>query len=110
MLKYLLGSSPKGLSLQEAAIVTGAVALAGFLTSRATREGWLRVTGDEPPLDPSEPGTDISEAVTWAVVSGVVIGLAKLFARRTLRTRFRAAKPRVVQSIDESNRKRQIGR
>ena len=39
------------------------------------------VTGDAPP-DPNDPGVPLRRALTWAVASGIGIGLAQLLVNR----------------------------
>src|SRR3954452_10840082 len=43
---------------------------------------WKVVTGNEPPVNPEDPEVSWQEAVGWALVSGAVIGLARLVASR----------------------------
>ena len=42
---------------------------------------WQAVTGDAPP-DPNDPGVPLRRALTWAVASGIGIGLAQLLVNR----------------------------
>ena len=58
-----------------------AVAAAGF-AEKAAAWGWRAATGKQPPQTPEDPQTDWGEAVTWALLSGAVIGLARLAATR----------------------------
>jgi hypothetical protein len=43
---------------------------------------WARTRGGEPPRNPAAPGTTWSEAVSWAVASGVTVAVARLLATR----------------------------
>jgi transposase len=43
---------------------------------------WRAATGDDPPTIPEDPDTEWKDAVAWALLSGAVIGLARLFATR----------------------------
>lgn len=60
--------------------------LAGAVAAKASRsaldKGWAVAKGGEPPRNPADPGTSWADAVQWAVVSGVAVGLAKLVATR----------------------------
>ena len=58
-----------------------AVAAAG-LAERAVGWGWRVATGKEPPITPEDPDIRWGEAVTWALLSGAVIGFARLAATR----------------------------
>ena len=59
---------------------------AGLAAAKATRKaldvGWSKTRGGEPPRNPASRETDWSEAVAWAVASGIALGLARLLAAR----------------------------
>ncbi|HEY6798450.1 MAG TPA: DUF4235 domain-containing protein [Kineosporiaceae bacterium] len=61
---------------------TGSAVLAASFAERAVRTAWRTATGNEPPALPENPDTRWGEAVTWALLSGAVIGLARLVATR----------------------------
>jgi hypothetical protein len=63
-------------------IGTGSAVLAAAAAQKALNAGWKLATGNEPPTIPEDPETSWSEAVAWAVVSGAVLGLARLVATR----------------------------
>ncbi len=63
-------------------IGTGSGVLAGMAAQRGLTVAWKAATGKEPPTIPEDPDTDWKDAVAWAVLSGVAIGLARLFATR----------------------------
>jgi hypothetical protein len=57
--------------------------LVGALVARKTLAfTWKTVSGKEPPANPEHPAVTWPEAVTWAVVSGAVVGLARLAAQK----------------------------
>ncbi len=70
-------------ALIERAIGGIAVAAATFVAKKALNKGWQALTGHEPPSHPEDPDVTWKEAVGWAVLSGVVIGMAQLLAART---------------------------
>jgi Protein of unknown function (DUF4235) len=43
---------------------------------------WKTATGKQPPANPEHPEVTWAEAVGWAVVSGAVIGVARMAAQR----------------------------
>ncbi|HEU4547432.1 MAG TPA: DUF4235 domain-containing protein [Microlunatus sp.] len=61
------------------------VAVVGVLTTVATQRlltfGWKTVTGRKPP-QPGDPEATWTGAVSWAVASGIGIGMARLWAQR----------------------------
>ena len=62
------------------ALVAAAAARKGLNTS------WKVATGKKPPENPADPDVDIWEAVAWATLSGVAIGVARMLAQRKAAT------------------------
>ena len=46
---------------------TGAV----FVVRKVLAAAWTRITGKEPPTDPTDPKVTLAEALGWAVLVGV---------------------------------------
>jgi hypothetical protein len=66
--------------------------VAGTTVARkAVDTGWRAATGRKPPENPEHPDVRWSEAATWAVVSGVVVALSKLLAKRRIAATWRRA-------------------
>lgn len=64
-----------------------AFSLASALTAAAMAKktldkSWTLATGRKPPENPADPDVEIWEAVSWAVASGVAVGLARMLAQR----------------------------
>ncbi|MGN6252598.1 MAG: DUF4235 domain-containing protein [Marmoricola sp.] len=58
-------------------------ALAGAtVAKRVLNTTWKAATGKEPPQNPADPDVAMREAVAWATVSGVAIGVARMLATR----------------------------
>ena len=60
----------------------GATLGATMAARKAMTATWKLSTGKKPPSNPEHPDVSLAEAVTWAVVSGVAVGLARMFATR----------------------------
>lgn len=60
---------------------------ASILARKGTEQTWRLVTDKPAPRDEANRDVDMSEAVAWAVVSGAVVGLARLLVRRKLACR-----------------------
>jgi hypothetical protein len=60
----------------------GAGLVAAKVARSALDKGWARTKGGEPPRNPAVPGTTWSEALTWAVASGVAVAVARLVATK----------------------------
>jgi hypothetical protein len=43
---------------------------------------WKIGAGKEPPTDPADPDIELKEAVVWAIVSGAIISLVRMFISR----------------------------
>ena len=64
-------------------VASGAAVIAAVAARKGIQEGWRRWADEEPPLNPMSPETDWKQAALWAAASGVVVGMARLFARRS---------------------------
>lgn len=65
-------------------MATGTALVAGVAAQKLVQTAWVKGTGNAPPRNPESPDTTWAEAVSWAVFSGVVYGLARLLATRKL--------------------------
>ena len=81
---------------------SGSAVLAAALAEHGLRAAWRAATGAEPPDIPEDPDTRIGEAVAWAVLSGAVIGLARLAATRRAAAYYRESTghlPKALQRL-----------
>ena len=56
--------------------------LAATLTKKAITAVWRSTKHADPPSNPAAPDTSWPEAMTWAVSTGVALGVARLVAAR----------------------------
>ena len=72
------------------------IGVIGAVTTIAAQKlitaGWKAITGDEPPA-PTDPDTPIGVAVSWAIASGVGIGVTQLVTTPATIEPARALKP-----------------
>ncbi|MDO5700103.1 MAG: DUF4235 domain-containing protein [Bowdeniella nasicola] len=61
-------------------VSAGAMGIAGTLASKVVTTGWKAVTGHNPPEDPEDPGVQLAEVLTFALISGALMGLARQLA------------------------------
>jgi len=54
----------------------------GIAMRKAIEAGWRKVKHDDPPKNPAAPGTQWSEALAWAAVSGLAVAAARMVAAR----------------------------
>jgi Protein of unknown function (DUF4235) len=59
-----------------------AAAAAGFYTRKLIDFAWIRITGKQPPDDPHDTQVTVMEAISFAVVMGVGMEVARLLAAR----------------------------
>jgi hypothetical protein len=55
---------------------------AAAVARKVIDKGWKATTGKNPPENPADPDVATGEAVAWAVVTGALIALARMFAQR----------------------------
>ncbi len=55
---------------------------AAVAARKAVTTVWQQQVGHEPPVNPADPETDWVEALAWTAATGVLIGVARLVARR----------------------------
>ncbi|QXC59574.1 DUF4235 domain-containing protein [Aquihabitans sp. G128] len=60
---------------------TGAAIAAASVAKKALTKGWVKRKG-KVPGNPAGGDTTWAEALAWALVSGIGVGLARLFAQR----------------------------
>lgn len=65
---------------------TGASIGAGLVTARALDATWKTATGHPAPDKPDHPDLGAREAIIWAALSGMAIGVAKTYATRRAAT------------------------
>lgn len=63
-------------------LATGAAILAAAVVRKTMEKTWEAMNDKVAPSNPADPETSWREAVVWSVTSGVVIGLARMFAER----------------------------
>ena len=64
---------------------------AGSVTRRLLQLGWRRTRGGDPPTNPASPSTRWSEALAWAVASGVAMAVTRMVSQRGAAGAWKAA-------------------
>jgi Protein of unknown function (DUF4235) len=64
-------------------IALGSGALSGLITQRVLERAWKGVRGSTPPPLPADRTATWTDALTWAIATGVGAGVARLVAIRT---------------------------
>lgn len=83
--------------------VSASVAAVGAaaLAKKALGKGWIRSRG-KVPGNPATGDTSWNEAMVWAVVSGVVVGVSRLLAQRGVAAIFANRKGGLPDKASES--------
>ena len=55
---------------------------AGAAMSGLIEGGWRALRDEEPPIDPEAPATSWSKAIAWTALTGVLVSVAQMAARR----------------------------
>jgi hypothetical protein len=84
-------------------IVAAAFAVpTGIATRKAIETGWRKAKHDDPPKNPAAPGTEWSEALMWAVVSGIAVASARLVAARGAAATWKSLTGKLPPGIEEA--------
>lgn len=60
----------------------GAAVLAAILARKVLVSGWRSARHADPPANPADPSTSWGEAITWAALTGALVGIARMVAQR----------------------------
>ena len=82
---------PEGKKLAWKAISYGAGALAALVTQRLLEKGWKLLRHASAPPVPADRRSSWAEALSWAVATGVGVGVTRLLAIRTAAVAWEAA-------------------
>jgi hypothetical protein len=81
-------------------------ALSGVAAAAVTRQAlsslWRARKHDDPPANPASPSTSWTDAVTWAVATGVALGVARLVALRGAAAGWRRATGSLPPGLEEA--------
>ena len=58
------------------------MAAAGLVAGKIVEIGWKTITGHPAPTDPDDPQVTFAELATFAIVSGALLGLARVMTQR----------------------------
>ena len=76
---------------------------ATVLARKALNATWKMSTGKTPPKNPAHPDVSMGEAVAWAALSGIAVGLARMLASRKAADYYRRSTghlPANLQDVD----------
>jgi len=75
----------------------------GALLARKTLAfAWRTATGKEPPANPEHPEVTWPEAAAWAIVSGAVVGLARMVAQKKVAATWHRSTGQLPPGLEET--------
>jgi hypothetical protein len=92
-----MASGSKAYTLLGLAATVGATMVA----RKAMSATWKISTGKEPPSNPEHPDVSMAEAVTWAIASGVAVGLARMLAGRKAADYYRRSTGHLPANLED---------
>lgn len=85
-------------------IVAAAFAVpTGIAVRKAIETGWRKTKHDDPPKNPAAPGTQWSEALMWAAVSGIAVAAARLVAARGAAATWKSLTGKLPPGVEEAS-------
>jgi Protein of unknown function (DUF4235) len=85
------------------AVALGVGAASAFVTRKAITAVWKGVKGDDPPSNPAARSTTWSQALVWAVASGVALAVARLVAQRSAAAAWKAKTGGYPRALEEAS-------
>jgi hypothetical protein len=79
-----------------------ASAAGAFVARKSLTFAWKAATGKEPPANPEHPAVTWAEAATWAVVSGALVGLARLIAQKKVASTWHRSTGSLPPDLEET--------
>jgi len=75
--------------------------VATLAARKALTATWKASTGKKPPQNPAHPDVSLAEAAAWASVSGVAVGLARMFASRRAADYYRRSTGHLPANLED---------
>jgi hypothetical protein len=78
-----------------------ATVAATMAARKAMTAAWKVSTGKQPPSNPEHPDVSMAEAASWAVASGVAVGLARMLASRKAADYYRRSTGHLPANLED---------
>jgi hypothetical protein len=73
-----------------------------FVARKVLQTSWKTATGKEPPANPEHPEVTFVEAVSWAALSGAVIGVIRMLAQRKVASAWQKSTGSLPPGLEET--------
>ncbi len=80
---------------------TISAAAAGIAARKVLVATFTKTTGKQPPSNPEAPDTAWAEAISWALLSGAAMGLARMLATRKAASYYRKSTGHLPPGMEE---------
>lgn len=84
------------------AVATLASIGAAMAARNAATSVWQNQVGAQPPQNPADPDTTWGEAIGWTIATGILVGTARLFARRGAATVWKKVQGELPPGVGEA--------
>lgn len=81
----------------------GAAIGAAKVARSATDGSWKFIRGQDSPENPADPDNDWKEAVAFAILSGAIVGLARMLASRQTAMVFKKSTGRLPKDLQRNS-------
>jgi hypothetical protein len=75
----------------------------GIAVRKAIETAWRKTKHDNPPKNPAAPGTEWSEALMWAAVSGIAVAAARLVAARGAAATWKSLTGKLPPGVEDAS-------
>ncbi|GAA2026223.1 DUF4235 domain-containing protein [Pseudokineococcus marinus] len=82
---------------------TGGAVAAGIAANKVLTAVWRKSLGGEPPINPESDETTWKEAIAWALLSGAVVGVARLAFRRNAASYYRKSTGHLPGNLEKAS-------
>ena len=79
-----------------------AAIVGAFVARKSLAFAWKTATGNEPPKNPEHPAVTWPEAISWAVISGAVMGVARMIAQKKVASSWHKSTGSLPPGLDEA--------
>lgn len=84
-------------------LALGATVGATLAARKALTTSWKVATGKEPPQNPADPDVSLGEALAWATVSGIAVGVARMLASRKAANYYRKSTGHLPANLQDAS-------
>ncbi|CAN5464222.1 hypothetical protein BH23ACT6_BH23ACT6_05960 [soil metagenome] len=81
----------------------GSAVGASIVARKVTGGSWKFIRGEDPPTNPEDPDNDWIEAILFAILSGAIVGLSRMLARRQAAAVYKKSSGQLPKEMQKSS-------